>query len=269
MPELPEVETARRGLAPHLLGKRVTGVLVRQPKLRWPVPDCLGQRLTGSLVKSIERRGKYLLLGTARGRLMLHLGMSGSLRILPAAKAALPHDHVILAFGSQSLRFNDPRRFGSVHWLEGQASHRLLDGLGPEPLGEGFNGSYLHARSRGRAVAIKQFIMNARLVVGVGNIYASEALFLAGIRPTRPAGSLSKARCQKLAEAITQVLQQAIAAGGTTLRDFVREDGAPGYFAQSLAVYGRAGQPCLSCRRPLAEIRQSARSTVFCRHCQR
>ena len=269
MPELPEVETARRGLAPHLVGKRITSVLVRQPQLRWPVPESLGQSLTGARIDRIDRRGKYLLLCTPRGRLMLHLGMSGSLRVQPKARALQKHDHLVFEFGAKSLRFHDPRRFGSAHWLEGNASHSLLDSLGPEPLGEAFTGAHLHARARGRKVAVKQFIMDAKVVVGVGNIYANEALFRAGIRPSRPAASLSKPRCEALAQAIKEVLREAIAAGGTTLQDFVKEDGAPGYFARSLAVYGKAAQPCPRCARPLRETRQAARTTTHCPHCQK
>ena len=274
MPELPEVETTRRGLAPYVEGRKVTGVVVRERRLRWPVPDELGQALTGRVIEAIDRRGKYLLLRTEQGRLMMHLGMSGSLRIVPPESQVRKHDHLdLLLEGLPSkdivLRFHDPRRFGSVHWLAGEESHSLLTGLGPEPLGDQFDGEHLFQKSRGRKVAVKLFIMNAQTVVGVGNIYANEALFLAGIHPERPAGALTRRRYQQLAARIQEVLAGAIEAGGTTLRDFVKEDGSPGYFAQSLAVYGRGGAPCMNCGRRLKEVRLGNRTTVFCTRCQR
>lgn len=270
MPELPEVETTCSGISPHITGKRVSAVVVRDRRLRWPVTPGLEESLTGQRILSVSRRGKYLLLETPAGHVMIHLGMSGSLRIVKAAEPARKHDHVDICFGKNTvLRFHDPRRFGCVLWLDGDPLlHPLLAGLGPEPLGGDFDTAYLFARSRGRATPVKSFIMDSCTVVGVGNIYANESLFMAGIDPRRRAGSISRARYDRLVTAIRQVLGQAIAVGGTTLRDFVGGDGKPGYFAQSLLVYGRAGEPCKRCGRALTEIRMSQRSTVFCRHCQ-
>jgi formamidopyrimidine-DNA glycosylase len=270
MPELPEVETTRRGIEPHIVGRRVELVLVRQPKLRWPISPELSQVLTGQTIVSVSRRGKYLLLGSDNGRVMIHLGMSGSLRILPTDVPVEKHDHVDFIFANETLmRYRDPRRFGSIFWLPAGDGHVLIDNLGPEPLEETFSTDYLFARSRGKKVSIKLLIMNSHIVVGVGNIYANEALFLSGIRPDRAAGSVSKARYQKLVTAIKHILAQAIASGGTTLKDFIRENGQPGYFKQSLAVYGRAGEDCLNCERPLKEVRLGQRTTVFCTRCQR
>ncbi len=268
MPELPEVETTRRGIAPHIEGRRVQRVTVRQPRLRWPVSPELGQCLTGRIIRRVGRRGKYLLLETGRGKVMMHLGMSGSLRIVPADKPPGKHDHVDLDFENRlTLRFHDPRRFGSVFWLQDN-EHPLLAELGPEPLGPVFDGDYLYGQARGRRLPVKSLIMNSRVVTGVGNIYACESLFLAGIHPCRQSGRISRIRYGILAECIREVLQKAIDAGGTTLMDFVREDGTPGYFGQSLTVYGRSGQPCMQCGALLREVRLSGRSTVFCRHCQ-
>ena len=269
MPELPEVETTRLGILPHIKGKKVTAVLVREPRLRWPVPDDLALALTGLTVKSVNRRAKYLLLQTPAGRLMIHLGMSGSLRIARPDDPARKHDHVDLAFGDAILRYHDPRRFGSFHWLRGDDSHPLLDHLGPEPLTDDFDGSHLFAASRGKTVAVKNFLMDSSVVVGVGNIYANEALFLAGINPQAGAGSISRTRLERLAGHTKAVLGRAIKAGGTSLRDFVREDGNPGYFKQSLNVYGRGGEPCSQCGRRLKEVRLGQRSTVYCTRCQR
>ncbi len=270
MPELPEVETTRRGIEPHLLGQKVQQVLVRQPSLRWPVSDNLGQRLTGQTINAVERRAKYLLVRTQAGAMMIHLGMSGSLRVLSADAVPAKHDHIdIVLSGGQLLRFRDPRRFGSVFWLEANENHPLLEELGPEPLSESFSGEYLFRLSRGRKTAVKTFIMNSHVVVGVGNIYANEALFASGIRPTRLAGSISRARFEKLVAAIKEVLASAIVAGGTTLRDFVHEDGSPGYFKHDLKVYGRGRESCVACARPLTEIRLGQRTTVFCHYCQR
>ncbi len=271
MPELPEVETTCRGIAPHIEGQTIKLVIVRQPKLRWPVPESLAQTLTGLCIQSVSRRAKYLLFSTAAGTMLLHLGMSGSLRIMSTAQAAGKHDHVDFVFNDGTLlRFNDPRRFGAVLWTEEPAAeHPLLKDLGPEPLLSDFNGELLYALSRNRKVAVKSFIMDSHIVVGVGNIYANEALFMAGIQPTRQAGKVSLVRYQKLAECIRVVLRQAIEQGGTTLRDFVNEAGKPGYFQQQLRVYGRAGLPCVSCSHPLTEVRIANRSTVFCGACQR
>ncbi|WP_010325034.1 bifunctional DNA-formamidopyrimidine glycosylase/DNA-(apurinic or apyrimidinic site) lyase [Marinobacterium stanieri] len=270
MPELPEVETTRRGIAPHVVHKRITELQVRQPRLRWPVPEQLGQWIQGDQVQSVERRAKYLLLRFARGTLILHLGMSGSLRIQPAGSPAGKHDHVdfILESG-QLLRLTDPRRFGAVLWQENGTLHPLLASLGPEPLDDAFDAEYLQACCKGRKTAIKSLIMNAEVVVGVGNIYANEALYRAGIDPRRAAGRIAAARLASLVDAIKVVLAQAIEQGGTTLKDFVGGDGKPGYFKQELAVYGRAGEPCLSCGEPLSEVKLGQRSTVFCRQCQR
>ena len=270
MPELPEVETTRRGIEPHLLGKRVSHVLVREPRLRWPVSDELTQSLTGQVIEAVERRAKYLLVKTRAGRVMIHLGMSGSLRVLSGSSEVGKHDHIDIGLGNdQLMRYRDPRRFGSVFWLPGESSHALLADLGPEPLGDTFDGAYLHAVSRGRKTAVKSFLMNSHVVVGVGNIYANEALFLAGIRPDVAAGKISRPRYARLVTVIREVLASAIAAGGTSLKDFVREDGSPGYFKQALKVYGRGGQACSHCSSVLAEIRLGQRTTVFCRRCQR
>lgn len=269
MPELPEVETTRRGIEPHVLNKPIAQVLVRQPSLRWPVSPELSQVLVGSQFSSVGRRAKYLLFKANTGRMMVHLGMSGSLRIASGDQPLKKHDHIDVIFGEGTiLRYHDPRRFGSVFWLPDHSSHTLLDDLGPEPLGGGFDGDHLFAVSRGRKVAVKLLVMNAHIVVGVGNIYANEALFNAGIRPDRMAGGISRARYQRLSEEIKKILGSAIESGGTTLRDFVREDGSPGYFKQSLSVYGRGGEPCKKCDKPLTETRLGNRTTVFCRRCQ-
>lgn len=271
MPELPEVETTRRGIEPHIKGQRVTRVVVRQPKLRWPVPADLAELLTGQQILSVDRRAKYLLFATEAGTLIGHLGMSGSLRIVPADTPADPHDHLDFWLASgQMLRYTDPRRFGAMLWTEASPlEHPLLAGLGPEPLDSEFCGDYLFRMSRGRSVPVKQFIMDGHVVVGVGNIYANEALFQAGIHPKRAAGKVGLQRYCRLAEMIKGVLARSIEQGGTTLRDFVGGDGRPGYFKQSLNVYGRANQPCKGCGSPLREIRLGQRSTVYCSACQR
>jgi len=265
------VETTRRGLAPHVVGRRIDAVVVRESRLRWPVPSDLAACLVGSTIDDLQRRAKYLLFQTAHGHLMVHLGMSGSLRMVQPSTSLLLHDHIDLRLESDLwLRYNDPRRFGSFHWLPtGEAPHPLLAHLGPEPLDDAFDGTYLYRLSRGRRAGVKPFIMDGRIVVGVGNIYASEALFLAGISPSRPAGRISLARYERLASAIRQVLGAAIAQGGTTLRDFVGGDGKPGYFAQQLWVYGRDGQPCKRCGALLRERRLGQRSSVYCVACQR
>jgi len=270
MPELPEVETTRRGIEPHLLGQTISGATVRQPRLRWPVPD-VARLLTGHRVQAIERRAKYLLIRFDHGALIIHLGMSGSLRILEGSPGPLKHDHVDIELESGAcMRFNDPRRFGSLHWMTGDpSSHPLLARLGPEPLGPDFDGDYLWKRARGRRVAIKLFIMNSQVVVGVGNIYVSEALFRAGIRPGTQARRVSRERMRALADAIREVLSEAIEVGGTTLRDYVNPDGTPGYFRQKLYVYERAGELCRRCGTPIRHYVQSQRSTYFCPSCQR
>jgi formamidopyrimidine-DNA glycosylase len=271
MPELPEVETTRRGIAPHVVNHRVTGVVVRQKRLRWPVPPALARDLPGQTLHAVERRAKYLLLRADTGTVILHLGMSGSLRVLPAGTPAEKHDHLDIVLDSgRCLRLTDPRRFGAALWCTGDiAQHPLLRALGPEPLDKDFTGEYLFARARRRKGAVKQFIMDGKVVVGVGNIYASEALFLAGIHPERAAGRISRDRFDRLAAAIKEVLAASIRAGGTTLRDFVGGDGKPGYFSQQLRVYGRAGQPCESCGTPLRQIVTGQRSTWYCPRCQR
>ena len=270
MPELPEVETTRRGIAPHITGRTVTRVIVRNPNLRWPVSRRLVQELAGQVIQAVRRRGKYLLLQTDAGTAILHLGMSGSLRLIDAGTPAGRHDHVDIVFAARALRLTDPRRFGSLHWTRRPpAEHLLLRDLGPEPLGTDFSGDYLYQRSRDRKVAIKQFIMNSRIVAGIGNIYACEALYMAGIHPQRAAGRISKKKYTLLAEVIREVLTDSIAQGGTTLRDFVNGDGKPGYFTLHLNVYGKSGEPCISCRVPIREIRQGQRSTFYCPKCQR
>ena len=271
MPELPEVETTCRGIAPHIEGQRINKVIVRQPRLRWPVPESISQLLTASLLHSVQRRAKYLLLKFDKGTLLIHLGMSGSLRIVPMSEAVGKHDHVEFVFSNEKiLRLTDPRRFGAVLWLgENPDKHPLLSKLGPEPLSDAFNGEHLFTLSRTRKLTVKQFIMDQSIVTGVGNIYASEALFGSRIRPMTAAGKISRARYNRLSAVIKEVLSQAITQGGTTLRDFVGSDGKPGYFKQHLHVYGRAGLACTQCRRPLKELKLASRSTVYCSHCQR
>ena len=275
MPELPEVETTRLGLAPHVVGRRVQRVLVRQASLRWPVPAALTTEWCNQEVTALERRGKYLLFRNANGTAIAHLGMSGSMQILQPARARAQapgkHDHLDVEFDSGAiLRFTDPRRFGSWLWTrDDPLRHRLLRNLGPEPLEDDFDGAHLHLKSRGRRVAVKNFIMDAAVVVGVGNIYASEALFLAGIRPTRPAQRISRQRYDQLAERIREVLTQAIEQGGTTLKDFVNGDGKPGYFARFLKVYDRAGQACPRCDGTIGKKVIAQRSSYYCANCQR
>ena len=270
MPELPEVETTRRGIEPHLLGRRVVALAVHEPRLRWRVDAAMPAAVAGQRVTAVRRRAKYLLIDLARGSLLLHLGMSGSLRVMPTGTPRLTHDHVDLLLDSgQLLRFNDPRRFGSLHLLtEDPALHPLLRNLAPEPLGDDFDADYLHRVTRRRRVAIKQLIMNSQLVVGVGNIYASEALFRAGVRPGRAARSLTRAECAALVKAIRAVLAMAIRYGGTTLRDYVGADGKPGYFRRKLFVYERAGKACRRCDTPIRQLVQGQRSTYYCPTCQ-
>lgn len=271
MPELPEVETICRGIAPHIIGQTIKQALVRQPKLRWSVSKTLAEDLRGLTVRSVTRRAKYLLLTTNGGTLLVHLGMSGSLRILTNEQDVGKHDHVDIIFTDGTvLRYNDPRRFGAVLWTrEIPTEHKLLKNLGVEPLSEHCNGELLFQLSRKRKVPIKSFIMDSHIVVGVGNIYANEALFMAGLLPTRHAGTLELDDYQRLVECIRVVLRHAIEQGGTTLRDFVNESGKAGYFQQQLRVYGRAGLPCVSCQQPLQETRLANRSTVFCCLCQK
>lgn len=279
MPELPEVETTRRGIEPHIVRQKISRLVVRQPSLRWPIPDDLPRLMKGRLIASVERRAKYLLLqlcsnsakATPIGTAIIHLGMSGSLRMIDIRESPMAHDHFDLVLtGGQALRYTDPRRFGCLLWQGAdQATHKLLASLGPEPLSDQFDGELLYQRSRGRKIPVKTLLMDNKIVVGVGNIYANEALFAAGIRPDRAAGSISRQRYLRLAEQIKLILARAIEAGGTTLKDFVGGDGKPGYFKQQLLAYGRGGKPCLSCQTVLTEIRLGQRSTVFCKRCQR
>ena len=270
MPELPEVETTRRGLAPHLEGREVVAAILRRPDLRWPIPHEIETDLPGQRIAAVRRRAKYLLLDTAIGSALLHLGMSGSLRVLPADTPVRAHDHVDLLLDSDRvLRFNDPRRFGCLLWQRPGETHELLRELGPEPLSDDFDGDYLFDLSRGRKAPVKTFLMDQRVVVGVGNIYVAEALFAAGVSPLRAAGKVSRERYGELAGAIKTILGYAIQRGGTTLRDFISPDGAPGYFEQELAAYGRGGEPCPRCGRALKQASVGQRATVWCGHCQR
>jgi len=270
MPELPEVETSRRGISPHIINQRVLDLVLRHTQLRWKIPGNLLSYIKNKKLQTIERRAKYLLLNFTSGTLLIHLGMSGSLRICPLNTAAQKHDHVDIIFPNCLLRFTDPRRFGAILWL-GQTpeSSPLLNKLGPEPLSEDFSSSYLYMASRTRKLPVKQFIMDQKVVTGVGNIYATEALFIAGIKPTRAAANISQKRYQLLVTAIKEILQQAIRQGGTTLRDFVGGDGKPGYFQQTLHVYGKAGHKCPHCNTPLKAVRLAARNSVYCPKCQR
>jgi formamidopyrimidine-DNA glycosylase len=269
MPELPEVETTRAGLAPHLVGRRVTGVTLRRKDLRWAIPPAIAKELPGQRILAVRRRAKYLLVDTEPGSALLHLGMTGALRVLPAATPVQAHDHVDVALDSgRVLRFTDPRRFGCLLWQPTGTTHELLADLGPEPLSDDFDGDVLFARSRGRDAAVKTFLMDQRIVVGVGNIYAAEALFRAGISPNRAAGRISRERHARLAQAVRDVLAHAITRGGTTPRDFLSPDSEPGYFETELLVYGREGEPCTACGRPLRGAVLGGRATVWCARCQ-
>ena len=270
MPELPEVETTLRGIESHIIGREISQVNVRNRNLRWPVSRKV-YSLAGSKFIHIQRRGKYILIDINDGTLLIHLGMSGSLRIVEFDQEFRKHDHIDIKMDSgKSLRYHDPRRFGCFLFLSGNVyDHKLLKHLGPEPLGEEFSGEYLHSKSKNRNIPIKQFIMNAQIVVGVGNIYACEALFFSGINPKRSASKISRERYNKLAENIKMVLQSSIEVGGTTLRDFVNEVGEPGYFKQSLMVYGREEKKCTKCSKSILRIVQTGRSTFYCPSCQR
>ena len=270
MPELPEVETTLRGISPHIIKRKIEQVIIRQPRLRWPIPAELPSLLKQQTLLGIKRRGKYLLFNFSHGHAMIHLGMSGSLRIVDAETPPNLHDHFDWVFGDIALRYHDPRRFGCLLWLEGEPNeNKLLQKLGPEPLTSDFTPDYLFERSRKRTQAVKQFIMDSHIVVGVGNIYANEALYMARIKPIRKAGALTKIQCDDLVRLIKFVLQRSIDQGGTTLRDFVGGDGKPGYFQQQLLVYGRGGEPCGQCGKLLKEIRMNDRTTVYCVNCQK
>jgi formamidopyrimidine-DNA glycosylase len=270
VPELPEVETTRRGIRVALRDRPIVEFVLRDRRLRWPVDPALERELPGQRIRDVGRRAKYLLIELERGTLIAHLGMSGSLRVMLGATPWLRHDHYELRLDSGlGLRFNDPRRFGSLHWVTGDPlAHPLLADLGPEPLDHGFDGACLADRARGRRVSVKQFLLDQHTVVGVGNIYASEALFRAGIHPRRGAGRVSRTRYEALARSVREVLEDAIQQGGTTLRDYVGADGTPGYFRQELFVYERAGQPCRRCGTTVRKLVQGQRSTYFCPRCQ-
>ncbi len=270
MPELPEVETTRRGIAAHVAGRRVDVVRLRVPSLRWPIPSEIAVDLPGQRLGEVRRRAKYLLIDAESGSVLLHLGMSGMLRVLPDHLSAEKHDHADLVFDSGfMLRLTDPRRFGALLWQPSGTVHPLLAELGPEPLSDDFDGDHLWRRSRGRSAPVKMFIMDQAIVVGVGNIYAAEALFRAGIHPLRAAGRVSRERYASLTAAIKTILAHAIERGGTTLRDFLNPDGAPGYFEQELFVYGRDGEPCRTCGASIRSLRLGNRASCYCPVCQR
>ncbi len=270
MPELPEVETTCRGIAPYTESQTLSEFIVRQPQLRWPIPEILCDQLPGQKVHRVRRRAKYILLEMDHGELLIHLGMSGSLRVVTVDEPVGKHDHVDLVMSNGSvIRFCDPRRFGTVLWQASQSIHPLLQTLGPEPLSDAFNTDYLYGCCLGRKQSIKQRIMDNHVVVGVGNIYASEALFAAGIDPRRAAGRISKKRLDRLVQEVKRILDYAITRGGTTLRDFVGGDGKPGYFQQELYVYGRKDELCKVCNSQLKEVRLGQRSSVYCPSCQR
>ncbi len=271
MPELPEVETTRRGLEPHLSGQLIRTAVVRHSGMRWPVRADLARLLGGQRINRVDRRSKYLLIGCTSGWLIIHLGMSGSLRMVPADTPPAKHDHFDLVLeNGKALRLTDPRRFGAVLWQKGEPSrHKLLRNLGPEPFAPEFNACWLHGRTRGRTASIKSLLMDSHLVCGVGNIYANESLFRAGIHPARAAGRISQARYARLVTCVQETLLDAIRAGGSTLRDFVNADGAPGYFQQEYFVYDREGLPCRKCGAPIRATRIGQRSAFYCPRCQR
>jgi len=271
MPELPEVETSRRGIEPHILGKTITNIEIRQHKLRWPIPKNLSSLATGQKIRAVCRRAKYIYLKLDNGNIIIHLGMSGSLRICNKDSVAEKHDHIdICTSNNKVLRLRDPRKFGCVLWSAGDINqHKLIKSLGPEPLDDAFTADYLHTKASKRSCSIKSFIMNSHMVVGVGNIYASESLFKAGINPKRKSGNISLLRLANLVDAIKTTLLESIEQGGTTLKDFTGEDGQPGYFAQKLLVYGRAGEDCSVCGKPIKQFTQQQRTTFYCSKCQR
>jgi len=269
MPELPEVETSCRGIEPHAKGEKIMSVCVRQPKLRWPVDPNLSELVANQKIEGVKRRAKYLQLQTEKGDLLIHLGMSGSLKIV-TDQAVTKHDHLdILLSNGKIIRFNDPRRFGCVLFNQQGRQHPLLINLGPEPLSDDFNAAYLQQKAKTRKGAIKNFIMNAQIVVGVGNIYAAESLFMSGIHPNRAANRVSFKRLTELVSMIKMVLEKAILAGGSSLKDFTGSDGKPGYFQQELLVYGRQNLPCVQCETSLKNLIIGQRASVYCPHCQK
>ena len=271
MPELPEVETVRRGITPHVVGCTIEQLIVRDRRLRWPVPKNLGALVKNRRIIGTDRRGKYLILVLdSKDRVLIHLGMSGRLLVLKTGHPLKKHDHVDLELsGDVLLRFNDPRRFGAVlPWPTEQETHPLIETMGPEPFSDEFNGEYLFKLSRGRSAPVKNFVMDGRVVVGAGNIYAAEALFRSGLRPSKPAGKLTRAQCTTLAQHVRAVLSEAVEQGGTTLRDFFGADGQPGYFQQKLFVYGRENEPCRKCRAPIRRVIIGQRSSFYCPKCQ-
>ncbi len=269
MPELPEVETTRRGIEPHLLGQKIQQIIVRQAQLRWPIPADISSLCQQHTVQSVTRRSKYLLINFNHGSIIIHLGMSGNLHITNTRTALKKHDHVDIICENQTiLRYHDPRRFGAILWSDTPEEHPRLQSLGPEPLNRAFNNQYLHKQCQSRKAAIKSVIMNSQIVVGVGNIYANETLFHCGIHPQTSAQQLSKEQCQQLCQQIKKTLKTAIKAGGTTLKDFTNAEGKPGYFQQKLWVYGRNNAPCLQCETPIQRISQQQRSSFFCPQCQ-
>lgn len=273
MPELPEVEVTRLGVSPYLIGQNVTGLVLRRTGLRWPFPENLAQKVVGQTVQSTGRRGKYLLVNFKKGTLIVHLGMSGHIRVLPENTPAQLHDHVDIILGQQLLRLTDPRRFGAVLWHDLQdgviEQHPLLQKLGMEPLTDHFDGAVLYNGTRHRKITIKQMLLAGDVVVGVGNIYASESLFLSGISPTTPAGEISLARYKKLAAAIKKILAEAIIKGGSSLKDFINVNGDSGYFQQNYFVYDRTGLPCRKCKTLIQQVKQGQRSTFYCVKCQK
>jgi formamidopyrimidine-DNA glycosylase len=269
MPELPEVETTCNGIKPHITQQTIEKIIIRQPRLRWPIDNSLKRTLKQQTITGVSRRAKYVLIHTSQGALIIHLGMSGCLKIVTQNEPIIKHDHYDIILPAVILRYNDPRRFGSLHYTEAPLSkHKLLTHLGPEPLSTDFNAEYLQQRAAKSSSAIKTFLMNQKVVVGVGNIYASEALFSAGINPKRAAKQISLARYTLLVDAIKNILDKSIQAGGTTLKDFYASDGKPGYFSQELNVYGRAGEACLSCQHEIKKIILGQRSSFYCTHCQ-
>tara|TARA_B100000131_G_scaffold232286_1_gene224136 strand:+ start:2491 stop:3306 length:816 start_codon:yes stop_codon:yes gene_type:complete len=271
MPELPEVETTLRGLEPHIINKKIEQIIVRQSQLRWKVPVFkLEQNLVGNIFTSIKRRAKYLILNLDKGSLIIHLGMSGTLRLVDKKTETEKHDHIDILFKENLvLRYTDPRRFGSFVWAQDPLDHKLIKNLGPEPLGNEFNANYLFEISKNRTLAIKNLIMDSKVVAGIGNIYASEALFEAGIKPNRESKKVRIEEFESLVLTTRKLLNKSIKKGGTTLRDFVGGDSKPGYFKQQLSVYGRAGKPCMKCKNTLQSLKIGQRSSVFCKECQK